>query len=207
MSASQLGKWKERTAETHETHIQQLSTPTAPTRFTTLLLGDSMLERFLTTGNKTRIAENTHVFNAGCGGDKVENVLYRLEHGLLDNLHAVDKVILHAGTNNLAGKKTLKMGAGYIPAYRAMMQIIRARYRDRDGPHLYITGLFDREGCEPAEIARVNALLEGLANEDEFAGACTYVQPFPTSLEDHVHMDATGYAKWDAALTPIMLGC
>ncbi|KAJ3148381.1 hypothetical protein HDU89_004711 [Geranomyces variabilis] len=213
------GKWKQRTADTHILHMQQLANPHH--HHTILLLGDSMLERFTTTGRATSISQNPHIFNAGCGGDKVDNVLYRLEHGLLDRLPAVEKIVLHCGTNNLAGKKTLRMGAGYIPAYRAMLHMIVAHYRARGGdttrtttsmmmvPHLFITGLFYREATEAAEIDRVNAMLKALAEEEEEEEEdecvqCTYIPPFETSLEDHVHMDAASYAKWDAVLVPIL---
>ncbi|KAJ3169191.1 hypothetical protein HDU88_000987 [Geranomyces variabilis] len=224
------GKWKQRTADTHTLHMQHLAnpphTPHNHNQHTILLLGDSMLERFTTTGSATSISQNPHIFNAGCGGDKVDNVLYRLEHGLLDRLPAVQKIVLHCGTNNLARgkKKTLKMGAGYIPAYRAMIHMIRAHYRTRGGdttttstmmmiPHLFITGLFYREATEAAEIDRVNAMLKALAEEEQQeeecadgagGGGCTYIPPFETSLEDHVHMDAASYAKWDAVLVPIL---
>ncbi|KAI8587897.1 SGNH hydrolase-type esterase domain-containing protein [Geranomyces variabilis] len=219
------GKWKQRTADTHTRHMQQLATPHHHHHYTIILLGDSMLERFTTTGRATSISQNPHIFNAGCGGDKVDNVLYRLEHGLLDRLPAVEKVVLHCGTKNLAGrgkKKTLKMGAGYIPAYRAMLRMIVAHYRARGGdtrtsttttsmmmiPHLFITGLFYREATDAAEIDRVNAMLKALAEEEEEEQEecvqCTYIPPFETTLVDHVHMDAASYAKWDAVLVPIL---
>lgn len=70
-----------------------------------VLLGDSMLERFQTTGKYTQIGglQYPRVFNAGVGGDKIENVLYRIRLGLLSILKAKNPklVVIHIGTNNL----------------------------------------------------------------------------------------------------------
>jgi hypothetical protein len=40
------------------------------------------------------------IFNAGVGGDKVQNVLWRLEQGLLSDFHP-KLVVLQIGTNNI----------------------------------------------------------------------------------------------------------
>jgi len=65
-----------------------------------LLLGGSTIERWKTTG-KTLWDEHIaplglKIQNAGVGGDKTQNVLYRLEKGLLDNINP-SKVILLIG--------------------------------------------------------------------------------------------------------------
>jgi hypothetical protein len=40
------------------------------------------------------------IFNAGVGGDKVQNVLWRLEQGLLSDFHP-KLIVLQIGTNNI----------------------------------------------------------------------------------------------------------
>lgn len=100
-------KYKQRSHQTHhDIHLHELNArlnldltlppipnPPADDPFYTLpnltntsdievvLLGNSMLERFKTTGAATRLGNLESVWNAGCGGDKNENVLYRLEQG------------------------------------------------------------------------------------------------------------------------------
>lgn len=51
---------------------------------------------------------NQNIFNAGVGGDKVENIIYRLvESRLFDhiNLQNLSNIFILAGTNNLNNKK------------------------------------------------------------------------------------------------------
>jgi hypothetical protein len=95
-----LAKYKERTADTHQQHLAYLKQSAAavleqeegqqqngvvPPQV--LMLGDSMVERFTTTGVAFLpfIQTNLKMALAGVGGDGVEHMVYRLHHGLLDN--------------------------------------------------------------------------------------------------------------------------
>lgn len=79
-------KFKARSHDTYlETHPPELKLkPTEPIEI--VLIGDSILERLKTTGVHTRTAELLLSFNAGGGGDKTENVLFRLDLGMLSLL-------------------------------------------------------------------------------------------------------------------------
>ena len=81
---------------------------------TCLLLGDSMFERFKSTGIATLFgssAQYPEYFNAGVGGDRILRVIYRLTtKGLLQRLKewGVKYALLAMGANDLAnGKKSL----------------------------------------------------------------------------------------------------
>jgi len=95
------GKFKTRSHDTTlKTHIPELSKRQGD--FDIVLLGDSMLERLKTTGASTRLAHMERTFNAGVGGDKIENVLYRLGTlGMLDKLSErnVKLWVVMVGTN------------------------------------------------------------------------------------------------------------
>ncbi|KAK7751820.1 hypothetical protein SLS62_006306 [Diatrype stigma] len=105
-SLKSLAKFKQRSFETSSTtHIPLLQTCTDEPEI--VLLGDSMIERMTTTGdspsfqpwpsetllshesivslsaalNDQSINRLSNVFNAGVGGDKFENILYRLAGG------------------------------------------------------------------------------------------------------------------------------
>lgn len=70
--------WKVRTAKTHSRHMKELSA--GAVHIDTLLLGDSMLERWKTVGNEfwqTLYPISLSVFNAGVGGDGLDNILWR----------------------------------------------------------------------------------------------------------------------------------
>ncbi|KAI8919261.1 SGNH hydrolase-type esterase domain-containing protein [Powellomyces hirtus] len=192
LTKSGWGKWKERSATTHTEHLQQLQTKDD---YGTLLLGDSMLERFKTTGSETVLNKNETVFNAGVGGDKVENVIYRVEEGLFHMLPKLQTVFLHVGTNNF-GKRTISKS--FPPAYKALLSHIRAHYAS--SVRIYITGLFQRTDVDAAEVNIVNDLLETIARDQ----GCVYVPPFPVSLDDHIHMDSASYSAWDPLLSSLI---
>jgi len=63
-----------------------------PRKIEIVYLGHSFLERFKTTGRATRLgnlgAEGT-AWNAGCGGDKIENIVWRMSQGMYEHLKSV----------------------------------------------------------------------------------------------------------------------
>jgi hypothetical protein len=106
------GKYKKRSENTHDTvHKPLLSQqPAAPIQC--LLLGCSMLERFITTGKHTKFGQLAfpNLLNAGVGGDRIQNVVYRLgTKDLFSGLkqRGVKFAILHMGTNNLRRSRGL----------------------------------------------------------------------------------------------------
>ena len=101
-----LAKFKDRSNQTcHEAHLPILKNNKS---LSVVLLGDSMIERFLTTGSTTHVAKLPSSFNAGCGGDKISNVVYRLLI-MLPYLPSDVKVwVLMIGTNDLAKKRAVK---------------------------------------------------------------------------------------------------
>ena len=111
-------QWKERTANTHERHLKQLREGGAEAS-EVLLLGDSMCERWLSSGKQlweTEVmAHRLRVFNAGVGGDKTQHVLWRLEEGLLGDAKSSFRpqfAILLIGTNNLEGDSAEDIALG-----------------------------------------------------------------------------------------------
>ena len=106
---SKLAKPKASSSETHDRdHTLVLAERKL---ITCLLLGDSMLERFKTTGLSTKFGSSANYpdfFNAGVGGDRISNVIYRLTtKGLLSELRqcGVGYVLLEMGANNLLNDK------------------------------------------------------------------------------------------------------
>jgi hypothetical protein len=97
-----------------------------------LYLGNSMMERFKTTGSIThlgRLGKDGVAWNAGCGGDKSENVLYRLHEGLYQHLKAAQEdgrcdiklIILASGTNDVRLQKGLRDED--VEAYRLLLMV------------------------------------------------------------------------------------
>ncbi|KAF1966663.1 hypothetical protein BU23DRAFT_661932 [Bimuria novae-zelandiae CBS 107.79] len=82
-------------------------------RMDIVYLGNSMLERLKTTGKSTKLAQcgrDSTAWNVGCGGDKNENVMYRLFgdvkalHHALKPFSDIKLWVVISGTNNLRKK-------------------------------------------------------------------------------------------------------
>jgi lysophospholipase L1-like esterase len=221
----QQARFKQRSHDTHtRTHRPQLessppttSPATLPSEFSPqidiVLLGDSMLERFKTTGKYTQLGQLHYpeVFNAGVGGDRIENVLYRVDLGLLRLLKPRNPkcVVLHLGTNNLRPKQALERRHldDYYLLLQALLRVLPT------GTQILVTGLFKRKDVDEQYIAYSNRVLEELVariNTEEAErqvqqNDCVHWMEPPEEIElkhldDNVHLNANGYQIWDAIL-------
>lgn len=167
-----------------------------------VLLGDSMIERMTTTGNnkslhlwpsETMYSETdleatnlrrralrlpgivriSGMLNAGCSGDKIENVIYRLvgdpERGLTGLSEALSspkrqrKVklwVVHAGTNNLHPKKGLTDAS--VQAFRVLLETVLDI--SDESTHILVTGLFYRKDIKNKLVDQANAKLKKLVH-------------------------------------------
>lgn len=226
-TARQLSRYKQRSQETSQNdHLPMIHKISRTPRV--MLLGDSLLERMTTTGqspslqpwpseqmlpmkqlkqmNSSRGLEArkilhriSAVFNAGCGGDKIENILYRLLgdrepssdeeasnegnqqrlHGLVDTLSKrqtqVKLWVIHAGTNNLHKVKGLSDAS-----ILAMEVLLRTLLRiSAPETHILVTGLFYRLDIRTELVDQANAKLKDLVEE-----LALQMLPTPTSPLD-----------------------
>lgn len=196
--------WKQRSHDTHlQQHVPEIVN-TAKDSNEYLLIGDSMLERFKTTGSETRFASFPH-FNAGCGGDRVENLLYRCSMGLLERIalsqsNSLRVIVIHIGTNNVHKKRGLS--DAQLDNFKILFYTILDVFPNT---RVVSTGLFHRNDisselmnrCNSAiedTVACVNASLEKRSLHIEFIPA-PLINP-DDHLEDGVHLNTTGYQVW-----------
>lgn len=81
-------KWKKRTYETHKKHLSLYKNRDD---IKVAFMGDSMMERWLSTGKKLWMKRFRECANLGVGGDGIEHLLYRIinsneNEGILENL-------------------------------------------------------------------------------------------------------------------------
>jgi hypothetical protein len=158
-------KYKERSAQTHDSVHFPLSTIRPSEQIWCLLLGDSMLERLLTTGSHTTLGNGRfpHIFNAGVGGDRIQNVLYRLEtKGLFHELkiRGVKHAVLQMGTNDLKPKRGLSSDA-----LRQYALVLEAMHRASPKVKVLVTGLMPRKDVAQGFIDHSNAGLQHLVQD------------------------------------------
>ncbi|KAH8668774.1 SGNH hydrolase-type esterase domain-containing protein [Xylariales sp. PMI_506] len=235
-------KFKERSFQTsRDNHIPTLQACSSGPRI--VLLGDSMLERMQTTGSSlnfdpwpsealldavaldsisaswlTSIHRLDGVFNAGVGGDKYENILYRLAgdqerrlQGLLGSLkgNEIDLWLFHAGTNNLHTKKGLTDAS--IDALRLVLEAILQI--SRLDAQILVAGLHYRKDISDDLINNANTKISTVVREIntklETERICYLSAPSEIDrqlhLDDHVHLNIKGYRIWMRTLLPAMV--
>jgi lysophospholipase L1-like esterase len=189
-------KFKQRTFETTNRHIEFLKKSKPKTMF----LGDSMFEKFKTTG-KTFWSKNQfnkkEIFNAGIGGDKLENILYRIEvMDLFKFIDHLDNVIIFVGTNNLERDQPRNM----IEALKKIISLTKQAF-----PYAKVTvfGLLGFVSCETGDVNIITrktlefnnlvSKLDGINYVCFRDKVCENDMPSSKYFVDHAHLNETGY--------------
>lgn len=152
--------------------------------------------------------------NFGWGGDTVQNILWRLEHGELDGIHP-RVIVLLAGTNNLDGRPPPDDDAArveeVVSGIRANLDIMRRKAPRATIILLGLTPRSDRGTAIGATINRINAKLAGFADgrtirylnlNDRLADQ--HGTLFDGMTVDGLHLSLKGYQVWADALKPVL---
>ncbi|HEY1338484.1 MAG TPA: GDSL-type esterase/lipase family protein [Bryobacteraceae bacterium] len=179
--------------------------------------GDSIARRwgatdypqFLENWNK-----NFHGWNAAdfaWGADRIENILWRLENGELDNINP-KVIVLLAGTNNVGngagGDAVVQNVTGGM---RAVLRLMQSKAPDAT---IILTAIFPRNDHMDAMpvIDRINANLATLADakkirylniNDRLADSAGILHE-GMMMPDKLHPALNGYQVWADALKPIL---
>ena len=187
-----IATWKKRTEETYHEHIEQY----ANLEVDLLLLGDSMFERLKTTG-KDFWPETSLICNAGVGGDKIQNVLWRLEQGLLTKIKA-RKIILMIGTNNVETDSISNICEGIVAILKEI------------STEVVVLGILPRNPHPSDRKAqRIKDTIKGVNEWLKLNLKIPYLdhsEPFfqrDDLYEDHVHLNEEGYQIWCKLLNKI----
>lgn len=151
-----------------------------------------------------------HAANFAWGGDRTQNMLWRLEHGEFDGVKP-KVVVIQAGTNNVGrtprGDDTVR---GVVRGIRAIVEKVREKAPQAT---IVLTGIFPRNDSPAVlpEIARINQGLAALADgrgvrfldiNDRLAGPDGTLHD--GMAPDGLHLGLEGYRVWADALTPIL---
>lgn len=196
---------------------QQLLTKRSQGRIDLYFMGDSITRRwgatdypeFLAHWNKTFHGWNAA--NFGWGGDTLQNMLWRLDHGELDEVNP-KVIVFMGGTNNIRDQPGSAEEAAAI--FRGI-QAVLARFQQKAPDAVVIlTGLLPR-GSKPELhdwIRSINQRTAALADGKKIR----YLDLFPRFLNasgqlkteafipDQLHLALLGYQIWGEALTPVL---
>jgi lysophospholipase L1-like esterase len=165
-----------RTDRNSQTAHEQLLAKAARGGIDIYFEGDSITRRWGTSDEQYRAlfanwTQNFHGWNAanfGWGGDTVQNILWRLEHGELDGVHP-KIIVLLAGTNNLGGTPSPEGGDAKVEevvrGLRAIVEVMRKKAPEAVIVLMGITPRDDAGGRSfAAVISRINARISEWAN-------------------------------------------
>jgi lysophospholipase L1-like esterase len=179
-------------------------------------LGDSITRRWGATDYPDFLAhwkKTFHGWNAGnfgWGGDRTENILWRLANGEIDGVNPKVMVIL-AGTNNVG--KEPGDEAKVADVTRGVSAIVDACRHKAPAATIVLTSIFPRND-NPAvmpTIARINSNLAKMAEERSirFLDVNTGLADargalFEGMMVDGLHPSLKGYEVWAEGLRPIL---
>jgi beta-glucosidase len=176
-----------------------------------VFIGDSITQGWEKEGHEVwqRHYAGYHALNLGFGGDRTENVLWRLQHGELDGL-APRVAVLMIGTNNTGHRaENPETTAAGI---KRLVDEIRQRL---PGTKVLLLAVFPR-GEKPDDSLRginerVNRIIAGQAD-----GRSVYFLDINAALTapdgtlskdvmpDLLHPNAAGYAIWQREMQPLL---
>ncbi|NRF71697.1 1,4-beta-D-glucan glucohydrolase [Aquincola sp. S2] len=176
-----------------------------------VFIGDSITQGWENEGREVWAAHfaRYHALNLGFGGDRTENVLWRLQNGALDGL-APKTVVLMIGTNNTGHRaENPETTAAGI---RRLLDEIRQRLPQSQ---VLLLAVFPREEQPSGHLRRINDRVNELigrfadGRHVHFANLNTvFTQPDGTLsravMPDLLHLSPHGYALWHHAMAPVL---
>ena len=179
-----------------------------------VLVGDSIMHfwEWKHPASWAKLTQGRTVLNLGYGGDRTQNVLWRIAHGELDGYKAKN-IVLMIGTNNNSSDDT-------DPANVAKaIELIIARIREKQpGAQVILHPIFPRgvsadskrHAAARARNDRTNVLLKEFATahpevtwvdfNDKLVDSTGWVPR--TIMADQIHPTDAGYDLWLEALLP-----
>jgi platelet-activating factor acetylhydrolase IB subunit beta/gamma len=154
--------------------------------------------------------------NLGIGGDRAEQILWRLDHGALEGA-SPKVVVLKIGVNNapLVEGNGVPVAAA-VQAIQLCVENIRRRCPDSKIVLVKILPAFDPSGGVGARVLEINAGVEALKlDTDSRVRVLDLTQSFLNTdgtlkkelySDGHLHLGPKGYEVFAAALKPVVEG-
>jgi beta-glucosidase len=172
-----------------------------------LFVGDSITQGWEGVGREvwTKLYAPRHALNLGFGGDRTQNVLWRLDRGEIDGIRPAAAVVL-IGTNN--GADSAENVAGGITA---IVRKLQGKYPDINVLLLAILPCSERSGGIREKNAKTSAIVSMLADGKhvfyldvggKFLNADGTIRK--ELMPDAVHPNADGYAVEADAIEPMV---
>jgi lysophospholipase L1-like esterase len=151
----------------------------------------------------------------GWGADRVENILWRLQHGELDGVNP-KAIVLLAGTNNVGSQgPTEGADAAAEVVSRGIAAVLHAMQEKAPNAVIILTAIFPRNDnmAVMPEINAVNSRLAKMADghmvrylniNDRLADSDGRLLEGMMNSKDKLHPMLAGYQVWADALKPLL---
>ena len=181
-------------------------------------LGDSIVRRWGATDYLELLANwkanffGWNAANFGWGADRIENILWRVEHGELDGVNP-KVIVLLAGTNNVGSEPRDEAEIRNI--IRGLDALVHACRRKAPSATVILTAIFPRNDTMAVmpTINRINDHMAQMADgkkvrvlnvHDKLADGDGRLFEGMMSPRDQLHPTPQGYQVWADALKPIL---
>ncbi len=202
------GFWPKYPADWQRTFAGQLGR-TKQGEVGVIFLGDSITQGWGGSGKAVWEAHFAALkaVNYGIGGDSTRQVLWRLEHGLVDGL-TPKLVVLAIGTNNLYGDYNGGTDEEIAAGIRYTVAVLHAKLPQTK---ILVLGMLPRQNAYFCDrITRINALVAGVADQETIRfldpGTAFITAPGTVKADlyvaDQVHLTPAGYTALEAAIGP-----
>lgn len=202
ISRSQLkwrtgGSWQ----STHEDYVKRAQQG----KVNLVFFGDSITQWWGWQDFKKRYGPKRGV-NFGIGGDKTQNLLWRIQNGEMDGITPKVAVVM-IGTNNLSNSPSGKIALG-------ITKIVEAIREKSPTTKVLLLGIFPRgwDGKQYAgKIKTINTTISALDDGKmvRYADLGRHLLEADGNLSrevssDSLHLKSAGYVRWAEAMQPIL---
>jgi lysophospholipase L1-like esterase len=151
----------------------------------------------------------------GWGADRVENILWRLEHGELDGVNP-KAIVLLAGTNNVGAREPAEgVDAAAENISRGIAAVLRVMREKAPNAVIVVMGIFPRNDnmAVMPEIDAINTRLAKMADgrkvrylniNGRLADSGGNLYEGMMNAKDNLHPMLNGYQVWADALKPVL---
>jgi lysophospholipase L1-like esterase len=155
-----------------------------------------------------------NVADFGWGADRVENILWRLENGELDDVNP-KVIVLLAGTNNVGNRVPAEgIDSAAAKVTKGLAAVVRGMQSKAPNAVIILMGIFPRNDnmAVMPEIDRINASLARMASgrkirylniNDKLADHDGKLYDGMLNDRDKLHPLLNGYQVWADALKPV----
>ncbi|MDD7983960.1 GDSL-type esterase/lipase family protein [Lentisphaera marina] len=176
-----------------------------------VMIGDSITHNWESEKNYEQTFAGFNMLNLGFAGDRTQNVLWRIQHGALDNIDP-KLITLMIGTNHLHNPKkgyTPDSSADVISGIKAVLKEIRTRLPNAK---VILFSVFPRREPENQRVKELNKFIPSIAdNKMIFHHDISKIflaknGEINKALynRDGLHLNSNGYKAWGEALHKIL---